>query len=144
MCVCVSIIHVRVRVYHPCVSACLSFATMSLSVAILSVCPKMCVCVSVIQVCVCVCLSLFVFLFFGLSSMCACCLSPMCVCASVMHVCVHVCHPCWLKETPPFRGRVPIYYVPSSRTVSKRTPLEAPGTNSSRRVLLLTILDEGT
>ena len=33
---------------------------------------------------------------------------------------------------------------PSSRTVSKRTPLEAPGTNCSRGVLLLTVLDEGT
>jgi len=47
-------------------------------------------------------------------------------------------------ETTPPPGGVPIYYVPSSRTVSKRTPLEAPGTNSSRGVLLLTVLDEGT
>ena len=35
-----------------------------------------------------------------------------------------------------------LYYVPSSRTMSKRTPLEAPGTNSARGVLLLTVLDE--
>ena len=47
------------------------------------------------------------------------------------------------KNPPPPRG-FPIYYVPSSRTVSKRTPLEAPGTNSSRGVLLLMVLDEGT
>ena len=37
-----------------------------------------------------------------------------------------------------------IYYVLSSRTVCKRTPLEAPGTNSAREVLLHTVLDEGT
>jgi len=47
------------------------------------------------------------------------------------------------KKIPP-RGGFPIYYFPSSRTVSKRNPLEAPGTNSSRGVLLLTVLDEGT
>jgi len=45
---------------------------------------------------------------------------------------------------PPPPGGFPIYYVPSSRTVSKRTPLEAPGTNFSREVFLLTDLDEGT
>jgi len=49
----------------------------------------------------------------------------------------------WSK-TPPPSGGFPIHYVPSSRTVSKRTPLEEPGTNSSRGVLLLTVLDEGT
>jgi len=50
-----------------------------------------------------------------------------------------------IERTPPPRGDfLPIYHVPSSRTVSKRTPLEAPGTNSSRGVLLLTAFDEGT
>ena len=43
-----------------------------------------------------------------------------------------------IERNPP--GWFPIYYVPSSRTVSKRTPLEAPDTNSSREVLLLTVL----
>jgi len=37
----------------------------------------------------------------------------------------------------------PIYYVITSRTVSKRTPLEEFVPNSSRGVLLLTVLDEG-
>jgi len=46
------------------------------------------------------------------------------------------------KKTLP--GGFPIYYDPSSRTVSYRNPLEAPGTNSSMGVLLLTVLDEGT
>jgi len=48
------------------------------------------------------------------------------------------------RKKPPPPGGFPIYYVPSSRTVSKRTPLEAPGTNSSSGVLLLTVLDVGT
>jgi len=48
------------------------------------------------------------------------------------------------RKKPPPPGGFPIYYVPSSRSVTKRTPLEAPGTNSSRGVLLHTILDEGT
>jgi len=50
------------------------------------------------------------------------------------------------RKKPPPPGGFPIYYVFSSRsvTVSKRTPLEAPGTNSSRGVVLLTVLDEGT
>ena len=48
------------------------------------------------------------------------------------------------RKKPPPPGGFPIYYVPSSRTASKRTPLEAPGTNSSRGVLLHTVLDEGT
>jgi len=47
------------------------------------------------------------------------------------------------KKHPPPRG-FPIYYVPSSRTVCKRTPLEEPGTNPSRGVLLHMVLDEGT
>jgi len=47
------------------------------------------------------------------------------------------------KQQPP-PGGFPIYYVPLSRTVCKRTPLEEPGTNSSRGVLLHTVLDEGT
>jgi len=49
-----------------------------------------------------------------------------------------------LIERNPPPGGFPTYYVPSSRTVSKRIPLEAPGTNSSRGVLLHTVLDEGT
>ena len=44
---------------------------------------------------------------------------------------------------PPPPGGFPIYYVPSSRTVSRRTPLETPGTNPSRGILLVTVLDEG-
>jgi len=51
--------------------------------------------------------------------------------------------PTWTEKNPPPGGGFPIYYVPSSRTVSKRTPLKEPGTNSSRKVLLLTVLDEG-
>jgi len=46
------------------------------------------------------------------------------------------------KKPPP--GGVPIYYVPSSRTVCKRTPLEGFVPGSSRGVLLHTVLDEGT
>jgi len=48
------------------------------------------------------------------------------------------------RKTPPPPGGFPIYYVPSSRTVCKRTPLEEPGTDPSRGVLLHTVLDEGT
>jgi len=47
------------------------------------------------------------------------------------------------KKPHPPEG-FPIYYVPSSRTVSKRTPLEEFAPGSSRGVLLLTVLDEGT
>jgi len=47
------------------------------------------------------------------------------------------------KKPPPPRG-FPIYYVPSSKTVSKRTPLEEFVPGASRGVLLLTVLDEGT
>jgi len=47
-----------------------------------------------------------------------------------------------IERNPP--GGFPIYYVPSSRTVGKRTFLEEPGTSSSREVLFLTVLDEGT
>jgi len=46
------------------------------------------------------------------------------------------------KPSPP--GGFPIYYVPWSRTRRKRTPFEAPGTNSSRGVLFLRVLDQGT
>ena len=46
--------------------------------------------------------------------------------------------------TTHYNTRFPMYYVPSSRTVCKRTPLEAPGTHPSRGVLLHTVLDEGT
>jgi len=48
------------------------------------------------------------------------------------------------RKNPPPPGGFAIDYVPSSRTVCKRTPLKAPGTNSSRGVLLLTVLDERT
>jgi len=48
----------------------------------------------------------------------------------------------WSKEPPP-SGGFPIYYVPSSRTVCKRTPLEEFVPSSSRGVLLHTVLDEG-
>ena len=47
------------------------------------------------------------------------------------------------KETPP-PGGFPIYYVPSLRTVCKRTPPERFVPDSSRGVLLHTVLDEGT
>jgi len=47
------------------------------------------------------------------------------------------------KKHPPLGG-FPIYYVPSSRTVCKRTPLEGFVPCSSRGVLLHTVLDEGT
>ena len=48
------------------------------------------------------------------------------------------------RKTPPPPGGFPIYYVPSSRTVSERTPLEKIVQGASRGVLLLTVLDEGT
>ena len=48
------------------------------------------------------------------------------------------------RKNPPPLGGFPIYYVPSSRTVCTRTPLEEHGTNPSRGVLLHTVLDEGT
>ena len=48
------------------------------------------------------------------------------------------------RKKPPPPGEFPIYYVPSSRTVSKRTPLEEFVPGASRGVLLLTVLDEGT
>jgi len=48
------------------------------------------------------------------------------------------------RKKPPPLGGFPIYYVPSSRTVSKRTPLEEFVPGASREVLLLTVLDEGT
>ena len=48
------------------------------------------------------------------------------------------------RNKPPPPGGFPIYYVPSSRTVSKRTPLEEPCTNPSRGVLLHKVLDEAT
>jgi len=48
------------------------------------------------------------------------------------------------RKKPPSPGGFPIYYFHSSRTVCKRTPLEEPGTNPSRGVLLHTVLDEGT
>ena len=48
------------------------------------------------------------------------------------------------RKKPPPPGVFPIYYVPSSRTVSKRTPLEEFVPGSSRGVLLLTVLDGRT
>jgi len=48
------------------------------------------------------------------------------------------------RKNPPPPGGFPIYYVPSSRTVCKRTPLEEFVPGSSRGVLLLTVLDEDT
>jgi len=47
-------------------------------------------------------------------------------------------------KNPPPPGGFPIYYVPSSRTVCKRTPLEGFVPCSSRGFLLHTVLDEGT
>ena len=47
-------------------------------------------------------------------------------------------------KNPPPPGGFPIYYVPSSRTVSKRTPLEEFVPGASSGVLLLIVLDEGT
>ena len=44
------------------------------------------------------------------------------------------------RKKPPPPGGFPIYYVPSLRTVCKRTPLEEPGINPSRGVLLHTVL----
>jgi len=48
------------------------------------------------------------------------------------------------RKKPPPPGGFLIYYVFSSRTVCKRTSLEEPGTNSSKGVLLHTVLDKGT
>jgi len=48
------------------------------------------------------------------------------------------------RKRPPPPGGFPIYYVPSSRTVCKRTPLEGFVPGASRGVLLHTVLDEGT
>ena len=49
-----------------------------------------------------------------------------------------------LIETTPPPGGFLIYYVPSSRTVCKRTPLEGLVPGSPRGVLLHTVLDEET
>ena len=57
--------------------------------------------------------------------------------------CIQI-HAYFDRKNPPSPGGFPVYYVPSSRTASKRTPLEEPRTNFSRGVLLLTVLDEGT
>jgi len=43
------------------------------------------------------------------------------------------------RKKPSLPGGFSIYYVPSSRTVCKRNPLEVPGANSSRGVLLHTV-----
>jgi len=49
-----------------------------------------------------------------------------------------------IKRNPPPPQKFPIYYVPSSRTVCTRSPLEEPGTTPSRGVLLHMVFDEGT
>ena len=49
-----------------------------------------------------------------------------------------------INGNPPPPGGFPICYVPSSRIVCKRTPLEGFVPGSSRGVLLHTVLDEGT
>jgi len=64
------------------------------------------------------------------------------MCFSHIYICVSHIYVDRKKPLPP--GGFPIYYVPSSKTVCKRTPLEEPGTNPSRGVLLHTVLDEGT
>jgi len=48
-----------------------------------------------------------------------------------------------IERNPPPPGGFPTYYVPSSRTARKRTPLEEFVPGASRGVLLLTVLDEG-
>jgi len=42
------------------------------------------------------------------------------------------------RKNPPPQGWFPVYYIPSSRTRRKRTPLEEPG--ASRGVLFLPVL----
>jgi len=49
-----------------------------------------------------------------------------------------------IEREPPLWGGFPAYYVPSLRTVSKRTPLEEFVPGSSRGLPLITVLDEGT
>jgi len=48
------------------------------------------------------------------------------------------------RKNPHPPGGFPIYYVPSSITVSKRIPLEEFVPGASRGFLLLTVLDEET
>ena len=74
-------------------------------------------------------------------------------CSHVFYLCVithshmawfiHVRHDFDRKKPPPLGG-LPIYYVPSSRTVGKRTPLGEFVPGASRGVLFLTVLDEET
>jgi len=45
------------------------------------------------------------------------------------------------RKNPPPPGGFPIYYVPSSRNVCNRTPLEEFVPGASRGVLLHTVLD---
>jgi len=47
-----------------------------------------------------------------------------------------------IERNPP--GGVPVYYVPSSRTRKKRTPLKEFVPGASRGVLSLRVLDQGT
>ena len=71
-----------------------------------------------------------------------------------IYIYIYIASPEWLQDNcllryyfdrknphPP--GGFPIYYVPSSRTVCKRTPLEEFVLGASRGVLLHTVLDEG-
>ena len=58
------------------------------------------------------------------------------ICTNIIHIyCVYID-----RKNPPF----PIYCALSSRTVSKRTPLEEFVPGASRGVLLPTVLDEET
>jgi len=70
-----------------------------------------------------------------------------CFLSLILHLCVRErvgdCIYVDRKNPPPLRG-FPICQVPSSRTVCKRNPLEEPGTNLSRGVLLHTVRDQGT
>jgi len=66
---------------------------------------------------------------------------------TAMHSCETVtqnCHVHFDRKNPPLPRGFSIYYVPSSRTVCKRTPLEGFVPDSWRGVLLFTVFDEGT
>ena len=71
---------------------------------------------------------------------CVGCVSLLCICVVCLSLPVlHID-----RKNPPLPGGFPIYCVPSSRTVCKRTPLERFVSGASRGVLLHTVLDEGT
>ena len=124
-------------------------------------CTCVCVCVSMrVYVCVCMCACESV----KRTSFCVCVCSYASMCNdtkephktdssgrySYIHdTCthtrrLHIYAQDFDRKKPPPPGGFPIDYVPSSRTVCKRTPLEQIGTNPSRGVLLHTVLDEGT